>query len=277
MSYQEPKPEHRNALAQIDDARQRALRAVSELRKREVQSPHPNLTPARRNGESLPVLSTQTVADYLLQLRPYRANSRKWQVDFGTIELPTEIAGSPDGRLGGGASTPLYLCRQPEVPLRNVSQLIEALNMDICYSTNKPSNGSTSSSLEGRRVDGIPGTVHVEYRIDPPNYPGKHEVDEKTYRAIQRGAITLDEAVEMGATDGDAADEDEGYTPAIPSVEKSAGRSRGKSGELKKFKFVFGPDRLLRLVETADEVAAEMDMLAEFEDPDYVSGGGDAA
>jgi hypothetical protein len=193
--YNDPKPEHRNALAQINDARQRGLAAVSELRKREISTPYPHLAPANTEGQtpSLPVLATQAVVDYLLQLRPYRDTSKKWDVDFGVVNLPEKIdRGSAPGR-GRGEQSPLYISSDPKVPLNNVSQLIEALNRTIIYSTS--------------------------HRDDP----------------VRAGV------------------------------------------ETKSFKFVFGPQELLQVVELADEVAAEMDLLIELDDPDYSSSGGDAA
>jgi len=292
MSYNEPKPEHRNAITQINDARQRALKAVSELRKRRIQTPHPNLAESREDGESLPVMAAQAVADYLLQLRPYRHGSEKWHLSFDTVTLPKEIPRSSPRR-GEQRRASLWLCRQPEVPLDGVSQIIDALNMEIHYSTKQPTRGKSSSSRlkysdmtpTERKVrdgyeDALPGEVNsITWKIDPPSYPGDHYVDREVFRKIQQGAITQDEAVEMGMTeeqhDADEDDEPE-YVPAIPRVDNAPGDTRGTNHKIRTYKFVFGSNGLLKLVQLADEVAAEMDLLIEMEEPDLDAGGSGA-
>jgi len=286
-AYDGAKPEHRNALAQIDESRQRALRAVSEVRKCQINSPHPNLAPAPMDGKSLPVMATQAVGDYLLQLRPYRANSKKWHLDFGTIELPKSINGDNPRRQSRDPE--LWICQQPEIELKNVSQLIESLNMDVHYSTNKPDNDSSpfdsrlkpsELSASERRMQNqlseLGKVTGIKYQIDPPSYPGTFHVSRETRLSMVEGGITQDEAVEMDMTiedEQDDEDEDE-YIPAVPHVDNAPGDTRGHDGELRTFKFVFGPDRLLRLVETADEVAAEMDLLIDLGTPREQDSGG---
>jgi len=292
MSYDDPKPEHRNAITQINDARQRALKAVSELRKRRIETPHPHLAEAREDGESLPVMSTQAVVDYLLQLRPYRHGSQKWQLSFDSVTLPKEIPRSSP-RFGEQRQASLWLCRQPEVPLNGVSQLIEVLNMEIHYSTYRPDRGQSSSSrlkysdltpterrVKGGLEDATGGTMtELVWTIHPPSYPGDHYVDREVYRKIQQGAITQDEAVEMGMTEEqhepDEDDEPE-YVPAIPSVPTAPGDTSGRNHQIRTYKFVFGSEGLLKLVQLADEVAAEMDLLIEMEEPDLDAGGSGA-
>jgi len=289
MSYNDAKPEHRNALAQIDESRQRALRAVSEVRKCQINSPHPNLAPAPEDGKSLPVIATQAVADYLVQLRPYRANSQKWHLDFGTVELPKSLDRGPSKRLGEKRLADLWICQQPEIELNNVSQLIESLNMDVHYSTNKPHRAGSSSDSRLKPSEMTAGVrqfqnqlptgkvTEVSYRIDPPSYPGKFNVDSETFQSIRNGAITQDEAVEMDMTleaEQDDEDDEDEYIPALPHVDDTVGDTRGRSGELRTYKFVFGPNRLLRLVEMADEVAAEMDLLIDLGTPREQDTGG---
>lgn len=192
MSYGDPKPQHRNAISEINEARQQALAAVSQIRQADVSPAHPHLAPATSDGHTLPIMSTQAVADYLMQLRPYRANSSRWDVDFGTVRLPGSIPGGRSNRRSGGRRPPLEIQQSKTVELTNIDQLIEALNSSIQYSTR-------------------------------------------------------------------------------PGASERRGPGRSKS-----FKFVLPPDALLKLVEMADEVAAEMDLLAEIQEPDYTAGGGDA-
>lgn len=266
MSYDEPKVQHKSTVQQIIDARQRALTAVSEVRQVQINTPHPNLARMSGDGKQLPVLATQAVVDYLLQLRPYRKSSQNWDVDFGKIVLPKTLSSDLPGRDRG--TRQLWICRQPEVPASNASELIQALNSDVHYSTNHPD----SPTAKGRtntvqtRQNGIKVT-NVTYRITPDTYPGTYQVNKNTAQRIREGQITQDEAVEMGLVVDDQDDETEEYTPAIPEVRNSgAGDIAGPGGEVRSYKLVIGPDALLQLVELADEIAAEVDMLAELED-----------
>lgn len=200
-SYGDPAPEHRNAVSQVNEARQRALTAVSEMRKANIRTPHPNLARVKQNpddptepSDDLPIACTQAVVDYLLQLRPYRHTSENWEVDFGEIVLPESLEAEGSNRRSDGISGSLTLDGGGAVPLGDTSQIIEAANTTVTYS-------------------GV-----------------------------------------------------------------SAGRSLGSSlnHEQRKYKVVFSAHTLLKIVELADEIAAEMDMLAELEPPDHSTDGGDA-
>lgn len=200
-SYGDPAPEHRNAVSQVSKARQRALNAVSELRQSNIQTPHQNLARVKQNpndpaepSDELPIACTQAVVDYLLQLRPYRHTSRNWEVDFGKIVLPESVGSSGSKRRSGGIPGNLNLQGEQQIPLGNTSEIIEAANTTVCY---------TSVSL---------------------------------------------------------------------------GNQFGTSTRVKRrrYKVVFSPGTLLKIVELADEIAVEMDMLAELKPPDHSSGGGDA-
>jgi hypothetical protein len=265
-SYDEPKVQHKSTVQQIIDARQRALTAVSEVRQVQINTPHPNLARMSGDGKQLPVLATQAVVDYLLQLRPYRKSSQNWDVDFGTIDLPKTVSSDIPGR--GRGSQQLYICRQPKVPATNASQLIQALNSDVHYSTNHPNSSTTTTgnnTVQARQTGAKVTTV--TYRISPDTYPGTYQVSQETAKRIRQGQITEAEAVEKGMIVDNQDDKTEEYTPAIPEVRNNgAGDISGPNGEVRSYKLVVGPDALLQLVELADEIAAEVDMLAELED-----------
>jgi len=173
MSYNDPKPQHKNAIAAVSEARQQALAAVSVVRETTIDTIHPNLAPADSNNPHIVVSANQKVIDYLLQLRPYRSTSENWNLAFGAIKLPETISGGSAPGRGRGTLDDLQLSGSPEVTLENASEVIEAVNETITYT-------------------------------------------------------------------GD--------------------------GRLEQYKFVFGPRKLLLVVEHADEIAAEMDLLAELED-----------
>jgi hypothetical protein len=197
-SYGDPDPEHRNAVNQVTDARQKALNAVSEIRKADITTPHPNLAPPtvpieRDHSPSLPVLCSQAVVDYLLQLRPYRHHADNWEINFGEIQLPENVTREKGGRKRG--STSVTLQNENTIPLTNANEIIAAVNTTVVYQ---------SVDMSGRSLGGNISTNEERYKV------------------------------------------------------------------------VFSPGTLLRIVEAADEIAAEMDMLAELSPPDHSAGGGDA-
>jgi len=218
-SFDEPGANHRNALAQVDNARQRALTAVSEVRKAPPPEHHPNLAPTQGNERTLAVACTQAVVDYLLQLRPYRASSSTWDIDFGVVELPKTLEPSGSGVFGERESDALRICRDPRFQLKNVSQLIEAANTTVHYSTNYPRD--EHANVANRKIP------------------------------------------QPARTDGG----EDGFTPAVPSTNGGARRGLGVDGRVDSYKLVFPASTLLRIVELADEVAAELNLLAELKPP----------
>lgn len=194
-SYGDPEPEHRNAVANVDKARQRALNAVSEVRKANIITPHPNLAPPEveiehNNTPTLPVACSQAVVDYLLQLRPYRHNSTNWSINFGKITLPETIDVGSSRR--GGSGNRYSLQGDRVFPLTDASEVIDAVNTTVVY-----------------------------------------------------------QYTDLSSDWGDDSDS-------------------------KRYKVVFAPGTLLKIVEVADEIAAEMDMLADEKPPDHSAAGGDA-
>lgn len=195
-SYGAPAPEHRNAVSSVNKARQRALNAVSEARQSNITTPHPNLAPPEvavehDSSPSLPVMCSQAVVDYLLQLRPYRQNSENWNINFGEITLPETVSIGSNRRGDGGVK--VYRLQGDGVfPLTNATEVIGAVNTTVLY-----------------------------------------------------------QFIDLSAS----------WNP---------------SHDTNQYKVVFSPGTLLKIVEVADEIAAEMDMLAELEPPDHNASGGDA-
>jgi len=253
-SFDEKGANHRNALAQVDDARQRALNAVSQIRQAPPLTQHPNLAPVKEDNRPThsAILCTQAVVDYLLQLRPYRASSSTWDINFGVVELPKRIESSGT-RIAGEPSKPdLWICRQPTLPLRNVSQLIEAANTTVQYSTNYPEKHRTKNTAAAT------STPKPNQRQLPPNVQND----------LMSGRISLAEAYERSPETTEAMSdggEDE-FVPASPDVDTSP-RLGGNKGRVESFKLVFPSPTLLKIVELADEVAAELNLLAELKPP----------
>ena len=149
--YGSPDADHTAALTAVDEARQDALTAVSEMRQHGAPPHHPNLAPTDGQKE-LATICTQKVVDYLLQLRPYRENSQNWNTDLGTLHLPKELGTPGSKRRSGGVTQNLWLCRQPEIPLRNVSEVIKAANMTVQYSTMRGEQFSPTPTAGGMTV-----------------------------------------------------------------------------------------------------------------------------
>ena len=258
-SYGEPNVQHKGAVQQIIDARQTALNAVSQARKLSLSTPHPNLAPTDGDGDAeLASACSQAVVDYLLHLRPYRHQSENWNVDFGNIELPKQIEGKPSKRRGGWDKTgqPIWLCRQPQVPLTGLSTIIEVVNMTVVYSSNK------------RHISG--SVTDDRLKINTEQYGTLVVDDRRLFNQVLSGEAAVEEIADHPSVHPyePRETEQQSYTPAEPP--------RNGNGTAKSYKIVLPDDQLLRLFEAADEIAGEVDMLAEIEPPDHSSGGGDA-
>ena len=160
-NYGSPDASTTNTLKQISDARQRALTAVSQMRVVSSDvSVHPNLAPVE--GDDLPIIASQAVADYLLQLHPYRPQSRRWGVDFGVIELPDEYY--QDSPRRGGGKRVLNCVDDTHIPVGNASEIISAINTTITYSTDAYASktggrGRSSPSEDEYKVVFQPGQL----------------------------------------------------------------------------------------------------------------------
>jgi hypothetical protein len=216
--YGDPGPGHRNAIDAVAEARQTAIKGVSEMRKAGPRPHHPRLAPAG-DEPALATMATQAVVDYLMQLRPYRGHSASWDVSFGELQLPADIQESSKAAMGWDRtpSRRLHVCRQPTFYVENVSDFVEVANMTVQY----------SSKIRRR-----PGSTSEE----------------------TADSLTL----------GD------------PNVQSRAGRDRGRTHTVKSFNLVFGAGELQKFLQLGDDVAAELDVLADLEAPDHAAAPGGA-
>ena len=240
-SYDTPGAEHTNAVTQLSEARSRCIEYVSVVREQSPNTFDTHLVsqPPSRSEQTL-VKANQAVAEYLLQLHPYRLNSEKWSVDMGTVMLPEHVRGIGSNRRGTSYAPKLRACRMPGVSIGSVSDVISAINMNVSYSQN---------FSDQSRAD-KPGT---EVRVGEQSV----RVDEETLRAWWSGGLTREELLQRGQLSAEEERAADAFEPADPPADRHQARA---------FKFVFPPDMLLGLVEHADEIAAEMDMLADIED-----------
>ena len=248
MTYGDPSDEHRTTVKQIATARKRAEKNISALRTVDDDAEYLNLCRIdNTTTSSLSIEATQAIVDYLLHLRPYRHNSDRWGVDLGVVELPQRIQESTKRR---GSGYDLFYCAQePHIPLRNLSETVDALNRTILYTDNAPpqSEGSTVSKR----------TKSIRLPDGEYEFPFHSDAVEK----YMNGEISPDEVRQAG----ERADSDEGRGEYRPPRVTQDSRTR-------KYKFVLTQDDLLHLKELADDVAEEMGVLADIEPPDHSSG-----
>ena len=219
MTYQEPSESHRSAVGQIADARQQALKGVSAIRRVTDQLDHPHLVRASGGETRVAVEATQTVLDYLLQLRPYRKNASSWSLGFGRIELPRVVSEENPG-LGRGW-THFFAAQDPVLEVETLGDMVETMNETIVYAAETPPSVGPGGGGGVKSAGGRARAIR---------------------REVSRGE----------------------YTP--PDI--------GRDAERRLYKFVLQQHELLALVQAADDVAAEVDLLADIESPDYGADGG---
>lgn len=288
-NFGDPGPGHRNALDAVNEARQKALTAVSKMRQAGPPPHLPNLAPADDEEPALATIATQAVVDYLIQLRPYRSHSSTWNVSFGELRLPEQIGGEePPGRLGKSTNPrALHICRNPSFYVENVSDFVEVANATVSYSSElrsdpgagdwQPRNGSAFNQPWN---DTNTGDVCDQWTLETEKYGTLRFTDKDRLNALLKGEISVDEAAQFAepADQPDTDDTDEGDDLVLgdPNVRSVPGDTRGRDPEVKSFKLVFPADDLQRFLQLGDDVAAELDVLADLEAPDHAAGPGGA-
>ena len=107
--------------------------------------------------------------------------------------------------------------------------------------------------------------------------------DKRYLNAYLAGEIGLETALQVGEIIDEEADEEEAdeeeadaVTLGDPNVPSTPGDTRGRDPEVKSFKLVFNASELQRFLTLGDDVAAELDVLADLEAPDHAAGPGGA-
>jgi hypothetical protein len=295
-------PAHRNALSAVNDARQKALDAVSKLKQMGPRPHPPYLAPADGDVPADATIATQAVVDYLMQLRPYRSGSAVWNVSFGELLLPQTIPGDdPPGRTSsammgfGGGARKLYICRPPKLFIENVSDFVDVANLTVQYSTERqhdPGSQSTNRTLTGdeaavlgARYGGDYVTDHttsVKITLQTEEYGDLTFDDVETAKAVVQGSLSPSEAVEFAATadesdedePDDSDDDDDDLILGDPSVTSHPGDTRGRDPEVKTYKLVFPSQELKRFVGLGDDIAEELGVLGDLETPQERDGSG---
>lgn len=294
-------PAHRNALSAVNEARQKALDAVSKLKQMGPPAHHPYLAPADGDLPADATIATQAVTDYLMQLRPYRSGSAVWDVSFGELHLPQTVPGDdPPGRTSsammgfGGGARKLYICRHPKLFIENVSDFVDVANLTVQYSTKRrrdsdsqPTNRTLTAdeaAVIGARYGHDYVTEHttsVKITLQTEEYGELTFDDVETAEAVVQGALSPSEAVEFAATadesdedEPDDSDADDDLILGDPSVTSHPGDTRGRDPEVKTYKLVFPPQELKRFVGLGDDIAEELGVLGDLETPQERDGSG---
>lgn len=292
-NYGDPGPSHRNALNAVNEARQRALTAFSKMRQGGPPPHHRHLAPADGKNPEVATIATQAVVDYLMQLRPYRGHSATWDVRFGKLELPETLPGDAAGRSSamgfGGNGRRLHICRHPTFHVENVSDFVEVANTTVQYSTARRRAPGASGGRPGGSTSafkpwesGRNATRCNRWKVDTGEYGTIVFTDPDHVTAFLSGNLSIDEALEVGELadeeDTDDADdtEDDPLVLGDPTVTSTPGDTRGRDPEVKSYNLVFSADELQRFVHLGDDVAAEVDVLADLEAPDHSAGPGGA-
>ena len=126
-------------------------------------------------------------------------------------------------------------------------------------------------------VDGY--TVQPEH-VGTETLEARSFDDQESLLSVAFGSKSVEAAIKQGvarpAPDNEpdeSQSDNDSYTPAVPVSNNKSGLKRGVSHNTKSFNIVFESQTLLTLVEIADEVAAEIDLLIELDAPDFESGG----
>jgi hypothetical protein len=158
---------------------------------------------------------------------------------------------------------------------------VEVANMTVQYSSKiRRGPGSTGNPGGGTSALNQPTTNNVDrWTVGTEQY-GTLAFEEKRHvRGLMTGDLTLTEALQFAEVVEEEADEEEAddrVTLGDPNVASHPGDTRGRDPEVKSFKLVFNASGLQRFLTLGDDVAAELDVLADLEAPDHAATPGGA-
>ena len=144
-SFDDPSPGHREAVSQLADSRSTVRRRLLEINANggSFSGPHPNLIPATVGGErNVPTdrtIATAALSDYILQLRPYRAQSGNWEQSLGVIELPRRV--DDDDRF-------YKIAMSPQVEIRTLADVLSCAGLRVPYEAPKVGKNEIGTDVE---------------------------------------------------------------------------------------------------------------------------------
>lgn len=145
-SYDDPTPGHREAVSQLAETRSTVRRKLLEINASGglYAGPHPNLVPARTGDGKSNVPTDRTIAtaalsDYILQLRPYRRQSRNWDAAIGAIELPRRVE---DG------DRFFEIQMQPQIEIQTLGDVLECAGLRVPYEAPKMGKNNIGTDVK---------------------------------------------------------------------------------------------------------------------------------
>lgn len=147
-SYDDPSPGHRTAVRELADSRAQVLSLIRQLNSGEStdSGPHQNLIPLSETPSHRTV-ATASLADYILQLRPYRHQSDHWVGSLGSVSLPERFPapkpGSPD------EDRFFDLEGTPEIVIETLSDVMDLAGLTVTYSA--PKVGKNRFGVDSRQ------------------------------------------------------------------------------------------------------------------------------
>lgn len=223
----ERSPEHRSAVSQMANARERALETIHAVRAESMDRASTNLIRTAATPH-IAAEATQSVCDYLTHLRTFAGQSEHWNSKLGVVEIPEAIEVSAAGLKRGVDG--IYRCtRMPYLNINDMGAAIRAGNAEIVYARG---SGGGNEKLDISSDD--------IYRVEG------HDLTAAGFRQYQQG-----ESVEDCEHRGGLKTE---FEPA----------SRGEDEQ--HYQFVYTAKQLLLLYEIADNVADEAGKLGDIEE-----------
>lgn len=166
-SYDDPSTGHKTAVRQLQEARDRFrdyLRVLNAMPQRGWSSssaPHPNLVP-EAEAPTARTEAQAALADYILQLRPYRTQTQRWGEHVATVRLPKEITGPKPG----GGSRPFTLQHpDPTISIDTLGDVSELSGLRATYTAPKVGNNNYGTDVDGYLVALSPKQMQVVYSI----------------------------------------------------------------------------------------------------------------
>jgi len=134
--YDEPSAGHKTALRQLGESRKQVLELIRQLDSTAsgTAGPHPNLTPVSE-APTARTMATASLADYVLQLRPYRHQSNAWHNPIGSLSVPKRFATPKPA--DPSADRFFTLVDDAQLELESLSDLMDLAGRKMTYRSQK--------------------------------------------------------------------------------------------------------------------------------------------
>jgi len=163
-SYDQPSKGHTEALRQLSESRAVVLQYIRKLQSTRAEGRvHPNLidvsdTPAAHS------VATASLADYLLQLRPYRGNSPAWGDSVCRVSLP-ETFNSTSDVFGENDERTYEIQGESTFEIGSLSDVINLTGMEVVYTEELSAHYAGTPKIPDGLYDDIGGGATSVYQF----------------------------------------------------------------------------------------------------------------